>query len=299
MAKLKVALRGGFSDRNKIKAENTTVQFKDFDERTRAALSNVTDIIIQNHFVDIAISHRFPSQYKKEQQFIKNLLADVYGQVLDWSKSYRYDQVLEILQDTYATDDYDSVLTLVEYLATQVPEYVNRGTAYKGRLYTVEQLYNLIFEQEYVGYRLINGQAHPITDDNEVRTIQEAVDTRYSEVNQHIGKALGFLSNRQSPDYANSIKESISAVERMCSIIIGKSTTLGDALKHLEDSGVNIHPALKEAFKKLYGYTSDASGVRHAGELGGNDSSFEEAKFMLVSCCAFVNYLTGVMAKQR
>ena len=70
-------------------------------------------------------------------------------------------------------------------------------------------------------------------------------------------------------------------------------------MKHLEDSGVKIHPALKGAFSKLYGYTSDASGVRHAGELGGKDSTFEEAKFMLVSCCAFVNYLTGLLAKQR
>ena len=50
MAKLKVALRGGFSDRNKIKALNTTIQYKQFDEHTRSALSNMTDIVIQNHF---------------------------------------------------------------------------------------------------------------------------------------------------------------------------------------------------------------------------------------------------------
>ena len=54
---------------------------------------------------------------------------------------------------------------------------------------------------------------------------------------------------------------------------------------------------MKAAFEKLYGYTSDASGVRHAGKLGGPDSTFEEAKFMLVSCSAFVNYLIGVWAK--
>ena len=153
-------------------------------------------------------------------------------------------------------------------------------------------------QQEYVGYRLIRGQARPITDENEVRTIQETVNTKYSEVAQHIGKALSFLSDRQAPDYANSIKESISAVERMCSLILGHATTLGDALKHLEDSGVTIHAALKRAFSQLYGYTSDASGIRHSGELGGKDSTFEEAKFMLVSCCAFINYLTGVMARR-
>lgn len=53
---------------------------------------------------------------------------------------------------------------------------------------------------------------------------------------------------------------------------------------------------MKSAFEKLYGYTSDANGIRHAGNIGGNSSTFEEAKFMLVSCSAFINYLIGVLA---
>ena len=298
MAKLKVALRGGFSDRNKIKEENKTIQVKTLDERTRVALANITDYIIQTVFKDIHFSHRSAySLPKYYQDFLKHLLSDVYGQVLDWAKSYAYDDILEILQNTFISDDYDSVLTLVEYLANEIPQYMARHIPYKGKSYTVAQLYNHILEQEYVGYRLINGEARPITDENEIQTIQESMDSKYTEVKQHFSKSLGFLSDRQTPDYANSIKESISAVERMCSIIIGAPTTLGDALKKLESNGVVIHPALKGAFSKLYGYTSDASGIRHAGELGGADSTFEEAKFMLVSCCAFVNYLTGLMAK--
>ena len=47
----------------------------------------------------------------------------------------------------------------------------------------------------------------------------------------HLEKALILISNRESPDYANSIKESISAVEAICSEILGKSDTLGSALK--------------------------------------------------------------------
>lgn len=79
-------------------------------------------------------------------------------------------------------------------------------------------------------------------------------------------------------------------------MIIGKKGTLGEAIKHLENKGVNIHPSLKAAFLKLFGYTSDAKGIRHAGDIGGASSTFEEAKFMLVSCSAFVNYLTGLCA---
>ena len=53
----------------------------------------------------------------------------------------------------------------------------------------------------------------------------------------------------------------------------------------------------KEPFHKLYNYSSDAKGIRHAGNLGGTDSTFAEARFMLVSCCAFINYLKTCQAK--
>ena len=296
MAQYTVSLRGGFADRNKIKEENTTMQFSSLDERTRVALMNITDIVIHGYFPDIDYS-QFDSRYQDEQNFMKSILADVYSRVVNWSRKINYSDIIQIIKDTFATDDYASVLTVIEYICQTVQKRTGYKVYYKGKSFTAEQLYNLILKQEYVGYRLLNGRAMPITDDQEIAEIKEVSFSKYAEVKQHINKALGFLSDRQSPDYANSIKESISAVERMCSIIIGKPTTLGDALKKLEDSGVVIHPALKSAFIKLYGYTSDASGIRHSGELGGKESTFEEAKFMLVSCCAFVNYLTGLLAK--
>jgi len=40
----------------------------------------------------------------------------------------------------------------------------------------------------------------------------------------------------------------------------------------------------------MYGYTSDADGIRHK-LLDEATIDFEDAKFMLVSCSAFVNLL--------
>ena len=105
---------------------------------------------------------------------------------------------------------------------------------------------------------------------------------------------------RKKPDYENSIKESITAVETMCRIILpvsAKEKTLGEMLKVLDKNGITIHPALKNAFSILFGYTSDANGIRHAGNIGGPSSTFEEAKFMLVACCTFINYLTVIESK--
>ena len=79
----------------------------------------------------------------------------------------------------------------------------------------------------------------------------------------------------------------------MCKLIAkSESVTLGEALNIIKNKGnVEIHPALLDAFNKLYGYTSSADGIRHALTNEKVKVGFEEAKFMLVMCSAFTNYL--------
>lgn len=67
------------------------------------------------------------------------------------------------------------------------------------------------------------------------------------------------------------------------------SATLDAALKELSKK-TEIHGALSSGFSKLYGYTSDESGIRHA-ILEEPNIGFAEAKYMIVSCSAFVNFL--------
>lgn len=153
--------------------------------------------------------------------------------------------------------------------------------------------YNELFEQEKAGYRIVAGEVAPITNESEIQAIEQAAATPYQSVNQHIKKALTLYADLKAPDYENSVKESISAVEAMCCIITGMSgaqATLGAAIKKLKDSGVHIHSAMERAFLALYGYTSDENGIRHGG-IDFTSVPSEDAKYMLVSCSAFVNYL--------
>ena len=77
-----------------------------------------------------------------------------------------------------------------------------------------------------------------------------------------------------------------------CQIIIGTNTTLGNALGKLQEAGVSIPPPLISAFEKIYGYTNVNDGIRHAySEVSENNIGEEDARFMLISCSAFVNYL--------
>ena len=159
---------------------------------------------------------------------------------------------------------------------------------------------NAILEGEMSGYRFVGDLLTPITDDNELQAIQEAIEesvkTNLSGVHEHLRAALSKLSDRKDPDYRNSIKESISAVESLCQVILGDpKATLGKALKVVKDK-IGLHTALEQSFSAIYGYASDEGGIRHA-MLGKSDCEFEDAKYMLVSCSAFIKYLLVKAAK--
>lgn len=158
---------------------------------------------------------------------------------------------------------------------------------------------NKIFELENIGYRIIDRAITPITDHLEIRSITDALQSPYSNINEHIDKALKLLSDKKSPDYRNSIKESISAVEAICKIIANdEKATLGKALAKIASK----HPipgSLKSALDALYGYTSNEGGIRHALTEDGVTPTFADAKFMLVSCTAFVNYLLTIAAEEN
>ena len=161
----------------------------------------------------------------------------------------------------------------------------------------IYDIFNDFFEKECVGYRFIDNIITDIIDDEEIKEIENAINSKYSAPKECIKKALNHLYDRENPDYPNSVKESISAIESICNIILNThNSTLGDALNKLEDNGIVIHSAMKKAFSSLFGYTSDKSGIRHNVGIDAN-TTFEEAKFMLVSCSAFLNYLIEIYEK--
>lgn len=151
---------------------------------------------------------------------------------------------------------------------------------------------NSVLKEELSGYRFISGRIVQITSEEGIAAIEQALSIPDSlkPVRDHLSQSLTLLSDRKAPDYRNSIKESISAVESLSKIITKQNkATLGPALNAVEKQ-TKLHGVLKEAFQKLYGYTSDAQGIRHA-LMDEATLDIEDAKFMLVSCSEFVNYL--------
>jgi|ERR1019366_2689753 hypothetical protein len=146
---------------------------------------------------------------------------------------------------------------------------------------------NQVLEEQNAAYRFVGEEIAEITDQQEIDAIESGLEHPDKPVRLHLEAALRMLSDKQAPDYRNSVKESISAVEAACRLVSGNaSATLGDALKMIH----NLHPALSKAFNQLYGYTSDASGIRHS-LIDEPNITYADAKFMLVACSAFVSYL--------
>ncbi|MFT4961767.1 MAG: hypothetical protein ACI92Z_002861 [Paracoccaceae bacterium] len=142
-------------------------------------------------------------------------------------------------------------------------------------------------------YRLVDSQLTPITNEIELAEIEAAQNQISSvSVSSHINAAVELYSNREKPNYRNSIKEAISAVEAAAKDLAGSNVkTLGDALKLLGRTD-KLHSASETGNLKLYGGTNDSYGILHA-MMDQATVTETDARYMLVSCSAFSNYLVS------
>lgn len=196
--------------------------------------------------------------------------------------------------------EWNEKLDLVDYVLQSVKNVAEKSEGDNKiraeRLLAYLQKYiNSEFERLHYGYRVVNGCITPLTSKLEIDAVEKATSVQNDPIRQHISQAIKLLSNRESPDYRNSIKEAISAVEVMGSELTGEKT-LGRALDVMEKKGVVIHPQIREGIHKFYDYTNDHNtAIRHGLKDGASwIPSFNEAYMMLVACSAFVNYLREV-----
>lgn len=136
----------------------------------------------------------------------------------------------------------------------------------------------------------------PRLSDKFGEAIQQAIETiEQAEMEgaaTHLSEAAKHINNQQ---YSDSIADSVHAVESVARLISPKkANTLRPALDSLENAGVIRHKVLKNAFSKLYEYTSDEQGIRHALlEKNSPEVGLDEAMFMFGACASFAAYLVS------
>ena len=268
-----------FSQRMELSPVRKALQIDSMDEALRNGLWNVI-----SEFLFEPLSRRLKVSESQFGNLTKWIWTEHFNRAEDSLPGRTRDAVMTFRNYFYSVE-WNAVYDLIEFAAKRLQDPYMRQC-------------NVVLERQSSAYRFVGKRLVRLTSEQEIAAVEAATafSDLFKPVSDHLNSALEKLSNRAAPDYRNSIKESISAVEAICCIITGTKATLGQAVKKLKGKGVEIHPAFEGALEKMYGYTSDAEGIRHALL---NDPTLDsaDALFMLVSCSAFVNYLKSKYAK--
>jgi hypothetical protein len=198
----------------------------------------------------------------------------------DYSFPHHHKKMARIFKD----GDYIEIFDFVQYVLRHrdCPRNLSKMVAFA-------------LKESLAPYGVVDGSTiMPIASAEERVAIERAfADLSTQELHgarAHLQKA-GELINHSH--FADSVRESIHAVEAVARTIEPNTLTLGRALKRLEKSTV-IHGQLKDGFEKIYGYTCDEQGIRHA-LLNKPKAEVEQhdAVFMLGACASFITYLLG------
>lgn len=274
-----------FSQRIGKTSEIKQIQIESIDDDLLNRLWNCIKIYFIDYISRTAYSARDKSEY---DIFKNNLWHNYFKKTIDSIPDQNF-QVEIFIKNEFFSGAWYETYNLLEFLANIDTNNVSV------RLEEFIQTCNEVLESEFSAYRFINKLISPITNKIEVLEIQSAIDrsgqfSSLKGVNIHLNSALEKISNKLNPDYRNSIKESISAVESVTKVISENSKdSLGGALDKIKGK-MKIHPSLEKGFKLLYAYTSDSNGIRHA-LMDEHGCDIEDAIYMLVSSSAFINYL--------
>lgn len=275
-----------FSQRQGLKPIRTIIQRESADEALRNALWNGLTIFYLNRF-NTYVSDTKPAI----NGLITRIWVNHYNERIDELDAYAPNLKI-ILKEDFIKLSWNEMFDILEFIPNNYKEDDYNG-GYENETNIKFYLFaNTILKNHLSAYRFVDKQLTEISSEEEISAIEDALQdtSKYKPVQTHLRRALELFSDRKNPDYRNSIKESISAIESFSSIITNNpKATLGQALKEIEKDH-ELHSALKSSFSSLYGYTSDANGIRHS-LLDESTLKQEDAKFMLVACSAFVNYL--------
>ena len=266
-----------FSERHSYTEKRTVVQREELDQDTRVALWNL--FYVYNEMIDNSGSNDSdPANLLARvlwADLLKNPIDDYHSVWRTWGE----------LKESVLNGEWYEVFNLAEYLLGAKP--MARFSSELARTLNNE------LESKLTAYRIIDGKVVPVDSMVEVESLADALDASKSSplagVRHHLTNSIALLSDRAKPDHANSVKESISAVEAICELVTGNGV-LSKALPKLKDFGIALHPAQVDAWKKMYGWTSDEGGVRHSAATV-PDVDQATAKYMLVTCSAFVSLL--------
>ena len=187
----------------------------------------------------------------------------------------------DYLKTIFTEGDYIRILNFIEYVCRHP-----RASPY------FSDHINFALAEAKAPYRMMDKSIVAYVSDEEGAAVAQAVEltanNKFASARSHLiaaGRELA-LGN-----WADSVRESIHAVESVAVLVDPTSKTLSAALQKLEKAE-RINPNFKRGVNALYDYTSDEKGIRHAKIFEDEVNVGEtEALYMFGSCASFVTYL--------
>lgn len=263
---IKPRIRKSFSDRTGLAKVGDVIQIDDFSADTR--------IFLQNKLLKVIDTHIDNNTYNlDESDFMSMIAYKAFNLEADSRKHYTKDYIYNTISSVFKEGSYYEILDLIEFFSNEISFYMD------GQLFDKQQYchyFNIYFEEEFVGYRFVDGIIIQSIDKVVNDSIENASSTKLEIVNKHIIKAVTYLSSKNK-DPENSIKESVSAVEYLCNAIAKtKSFELSKSIDAL-DKKKKLHPCMKSMIEKMYAFASDEEGIRHSTKDGITKVSFDDA----------------------
>ena len=230
---------------------------------------------------------------EKTERFLERVLGKVLKKPEDKIET-SYPAVYQQFRTLILEGNFNVVLDLIEIMTNERrwdKEFVN----------CIGELFERYAAAYYLDMSCRPHKFFPRSNEAQGEATREAIKTirdgGMEGAETHLRQAAEHINAQR---FAESIKDSIHAVESVARQIDPKSKTLGPALNSLERAGLIKHPALKEAFSKLYGYTSDEQGIRHSlTDKNSPDVDLDEAMFMFGACASFAAYLVNKHHKMQ
>lgn len=248
-------------------------------------------------------------EYSFKSTEIRKVIEHVLGKLLKLPEDeIRTDHggAMSQFKEVIERAPFNKVLDLIEIIADiQNDQIESSGTVTRHSdefIMSKERFIDCVkhqFDQYAAAYWLDTSQLpfqfFPRSSKEQGETIQQAIKTiRKSGMEgaaTHLRQAARHINDQQ---FADSIRESINAVESVARRIAPSENTLGGALKSLEKKGLLKNKQLKQGFEKIYAYTNSEESVRHSLVFQDSaDVELDEAIFMFGACASFAAYLTN------
>lgn len=204
---------------------------------------------------------------------------------------------------------WDKVYDFCERLYSRLPEeigyedssgrYIVQVSRGDTQTYIATELQRLFLEED-LAYEFTEGAVRRRGRKHTVELVTKSQvvlgDPHLQSARKHFDKSLQFFRHPTRPDYENSVKEAVCAVEAAGKVLfpMAKASTLGDLVKWLgSTTEVSVPKAICQTFTGVYAFRSGGDGVGHGGANGGK-ATLEVTEYVLAVCASQIIYLVDL-----